>query len=222
MLRLRFGYRNQLADLKSRMQVIGETVYNAFYQTLDVVQNNKAELAKKIFESDSEIDKIAREAEDSCLRLVSLQSPFASDLRYVTGYLKIINDFERIADHCADICEIVSMENLKQKCACLDETVSILNETFEIYKKSCLVCLNLDTNLATEIYRSDDKIDSMFSGIVFNVSNSISEQSLSVFYGADLMFIAKYAERMGDHCNNISKRVIYMVEGFIPDEDYFR
>jgi len=218
---LRFEYRNQFDSLKLRILDMGKLISKILRETISVVQNNDTDLAKKISESDSEVDKMERDIESSCLKIVSLQSPFASDLRAVTGYLKIITDLERIADHCADICEIISMGNILNNSPCMDKTVSILEEVFDIYEKTCDVYFKLDVDAACSIYKSDDGIDSLFSEIIFEISDSISKNILNVYSGADLMFVAKYAERMGDHCANISKWVVYINLGFFPDKEFF-
>lgn len=219
--KLRFEYRNQFDSLKLRILDMGKLISEILRKTISVVHNSDTELAKMISESDSEVDKMERDIESSCLRIVSLQSPFASDLRAVTGYLKIITDLERIADHCADICEIVSMGNLSKNSECLKKTVSILEKIFELYEKTCNACFKLDADAACSIYKADDEIDRMFSEIIFEISDSISKGCFSVYSGADLMFIAKYAERMGDHCANISKWIIYINVGFFPDKNFF-
>ena len=219
---LRLEYRNQLGVLKSQIIEIADFVSDVFGQTIEVVQNNNISLAKKISESDAEVDQMGRNIEDNCLRIVSLQSPFASDLRMVTGYIKIVNDFERIADQCAEVCEIVSMGNLSKKCVvCSNKAVSILEEAFRVYKRTCDACFSLDAKEAKLIFLDDDKIDLMFSDIIFYISNSISKDSSIVSSAADLMFISKYAERMADHCVNISKWIIYINRGFFPDKKYF-
>ena len=221
-IKLRFEYRNQLETLKSQIFNMGEDVSEILCKTIDVVRDNKIQLAKKIFESDSDVDKIVRSIENDCLKIVSLQSPFASDLRIVTGSLKVVSDLERIADHCADICEIVSMKNLEKGCECSNEVVSILEKVYSIYNRTYVSCFNLDLEEAGRIYKSDDEIDLMFSKVIFSIAEAISKNSFSVFAGSDLMFVAKYAERIGDHCANISKWIVYMSIGVFPDSDYFK
>jgi len=217
---LRFGYRNQLNSLKTRILDMGKFISTVLYDTISVVQLQDISLAKKINE-DSDISKMGRDIESTCLKIVSLQSPFASDLRVVTGYLKIITDLERIAAQCAEICEIVCMNNLV-KGKCLNSTVSILQKVFDIYNRTCDACYSLDVDEARKIYKADDEVDADFSDIIFDISNSISNSEFSVCSGTDLMFIAKYAERMCDHCVNISKWIVYIDVGFFPDKNFFK
>ena len=200
---------------------MGENISQILSKTIEVFISANIKKAVEISESDVDIDKSGRSIEDSCLRIVSLQNPYASDLRAVTGYLKIVSDLERIGDHCSDICEIISMGNLKGQFGCYKKTVSILKEVSISFDKVREACFKLDIDTAKKVYLSDDKIDNNFSEIILNISDDISNRVFNVYMGSDLMFIAKYAERIGDHCVNISKWIVYMSLGFFPTPEFF-
>jgi phosphate transport system protein len=193
-----------------------------FTDTITAVKFVDLEISSKVIEKDDQIYEIEREIENECLKIISLQRPFAFDLRLVTGYLKVVSDLQRVAVHCADICEIILMKNLSSDNDCMMQVTSILTQVYEMYEDMLKSYSLLDVEMAKIVYRLDDAIDSMFSDIVFSVSSSISDKLLSVRFGADLMFIAKYAERIGDRCVNISKWVIYIKDGFFPNRNYFK
>jgi len=219
---LRFEYSNQLTSLKSRVIDFGKMVESIFTDTITAVKFADLEISSKIIAKDEQIYDLEREIENECLRIISLQRPFAFDLRLVTGYLKVISDLQRVADHCADICEIILMKNLLTDNDCKNQVVVILTRVYEMYKSVLQTCLLLDVEIAKIVYSLDDAVDSMFSNIVFSISSSISDKVLSVRFGADLMFIAKYAERIGDRCVNISKWIIYIRDGIFPNRNYFK
>ena len=112
------------------------------------------------------------------------------------------------------------MKNLLENNECKNQVLVILHKVFHMYELILKACSLLDVEIAKSVYKLDDKIDSMFSKIVFSVSSSISDKLLSVRFGADLMFIAKYGERIGDRCVNISKWIIYIENGFFPDRTF--
>lgn len=200
-----------------------EKITFVFAKTIDIFISIDTQEAKKILEYDVNIDKFGRAIEDICLKIVSLQRPYASDLRAVTGYLKVVSDFERIGDHCSDICEIVSMGNLESsKFDCYQKTIYILKKVGDSFNKISEACVKLDVDTAREIFLLDDEVDDMFSEIITNISDSISNRIINnVYMASDLMFIAKYAERIGDHCVNISKWIVYMKLGFFPKLKFF-
>lgn len=219
---MRFEYSNQLTSLKSRVIDFGKMIESMFTDTITAVKFVDLEISSKVIEKDDQIYEIEREIENECLKIISLQRPFAFDLRLVTGYLKVVSDLQRVAVHCADICEIILMKNLSSDNDCMMQVTSILTQVYEMYEDMLKSYSLLDVEMAKIVYRLDDAIDSMFSDIVFSVSSSISDKLLSVRFGADLMFIAKYAERIGDRCVNISKWVIYIKDGFFPNRNYFK
>lgn len=219
---MRSEYSNQLAYLKSRVIDFGKMIESIFISTIKSVENIDFNISSKIIGEDAQVYATEREIENDCLRIISLQRPFAFDLRLITGYLKIISDLQRIADHCADICEIVLMKNLSETNDCSYQVVTILKKVFDMYCKISEAYSSFDIEIAKDVYNLDDEIDLMFSDTVFSVSSSISTNLLSVRFGADLMFIAKYGERIGDRCVNISKWVVYIKDGYFPEKDYFK
>lgn len=220
---MRFGYKNQLDSLRNKVINMIEKISFVLSKTIDIFANIDTQEAKKILEYDVNIDKFGRTIEDICLKIFSLQNPYASDLRAITGYLKVVSDFERIGDHCSDICEIVSMGNLESpKFDCYQKTISILAKVGDSFNKISKACIELDIDTAKKIFLLDDEIDDTFSEIIMNISDNISNKVFSAYMGADLMFIAKYAERIGDHCVNISKWIVYMSLGFFPKLKFFR
>ena len=141
----------------------------------------------------------------------------ASDLRNITACLKIITDIERIADHCADICEIVMSSKISSESANMGRIISLLDCVQVMFKNVLNVFSSQNVDDAVNICSQDDEIDSLFSDIVLSICKAIAKNSLYVESEVDLLFIAKYAERIADHCTNIAEWVIYMKTGQHPE-----
>ena len=218
---MRYEYINQINSLKLKTVNFSKLVTSILDETITAVRDINLEIAEKVMKDDVNIDGIERDIENECMKIISLQRPFASDFRLMTGYIKLISNLGRIADHCADTCEIILTGKVSRDCPCKDQVVSTLRQVYGMFTSVLEACFTLDVNKAKEVYLSDDSIDISFADIITNVSSSISERLVSVYAGADLMFMAKYAERIGDRCVNISQWVIYMKEGMFPDEEYF-
>ncbi|MCL2311109.1 MAG: phosphate signaling complex protein PhoU [Firmicutes bacterium] len=193
---------------------MGEEVDRLLTKSIEALENNDMELAKKISKLDTNINKLEREIQEKCMKIILLQKPFASDLRILTGYSKIVTDIERIADQCVDICEIISMKKIVESPECVVKVVPILKKVSVMFKRTLRSCIEFNSDEARLICKSDDEIDAMFSDIILNVSNVISKNPTKIQAGADLMFITKYAERIGDHCTNIAEWIIYVSTGF--------
>ncbi len=210
-------FDRELTDLMEQMTDLGNTVDGRIEKTLEALRTQDRELAEEVANSDRAIDEREHMIEKMCLNLLALQQPIAGDLRMIAGCLKILTDMERVADQCADICEIVASEGLNGNSMTLSHVVKMLEAARSMYRGSLDVLLSRDMDTASRICREDDEVDAMFSRIVLEVCGGIAERPQSVMLDVDIIFIAKYIERVADHATNIAEWVIYMVTGNHPD-----
>jgi len=203
------------------MTDFSKLVVSVFDETIIAAREIDHEVAKGVASREVSIDDTERDLENECIKIISLQRPFASDFRLMTGYLKLASDLGRVADHCSDICEIVRTGKTVKDCPGKDQVISTLRQVYVMFTDVLDACFKLDVVKAKEVYLSDDSIDMSFADIITNVSSSISDNVISIYSGADLMFMAKYAERIGDRCVNISQWIVYMKEGNFPGAEYF-
>lgn len=177
-----------------------------------------AELAE---EAESNIDRMEREIEDRCMRLLLQFQPVASDLRVISSAMKMIGDMERIGDQAADVAEIVrymedkalvSEENLKPMAEFAASMVTSSIDSF----------VNRDLELAQKIIADDDVVDEYFDKIKKDLIDSISGGAQNGEFLLDILMIAKYIERVADHATNIAEWVVYSITGThkeIADQD---
>ena len=203
------------------MADFSKSVASVFDETIIAARDMSADVAKSVTSTEVNINDTERSLENECIKIISLQRPFASDFRLMTGYLKLASDLGRVADHCLDICEIVRTGKTVKDCPGKDQVVSTLRQVYSMFNDVLDACFKLDVAKAKVIYLSDDSIDISFADIITNVSSLISNNVISIYSGADLMFMAKYAERIGDRCVNISQWIVYMKEGEFPGAEYF-
>lgn len=170
-------------------------------------------ITKKVFDTDRQIDLKEREIESLCLKLLLHQQPVASDLRKVSAALKMISDMERIGDQSSDIAEIVRYidgSGLLYKAPLREmsrATAGMVNRSIEAYIKN-------DVSLAREVISSDDIVDGYFADIRKTLINEIAGGKANGEECIDILMIAKYFERIGDHATNIAEWVEYSVTGF--------
>ena len=141
----------------------------------------------------------------------------AGKLRVIASCLKIITDVERVADQCADICDIIQAGEIPAQSSVVNHVVQMLETAGAMFEKAMDAFIARDVELARQVCGMDDQVDAMFSKIVLEVCGTITENPQSVMKEVDLMFITKYIERMGDHATNIAEWVVYMETGVHPD-----
>ena len=210
MMRNRFD--EQLNELNSEMIRMGALCEEVIALAAKALDEGDRALAKKVAPLDTQIDQKERTIETLCLRLLLQQQPVARDLRQISAALKMITDMERIGDQAEDIAEIVLF---------LDERPSEHNGLLQQMARAAITMVTnsvdafvkRDTHLATQVVRSDDTVDRYFSDIKQSLITKISENPADGAYFLDCLMIAKYFERIGDHCVNIAQWVLFSITG---------
>jgi phosphate transport system protein len=170
-------------------------------------------LAKKIIAADDEIDYREKEIEGMCLKLLMHQQPVASDLRLVSAVLKIITDLERIADHASDISEITVNMAGKPYIKKLEHIPQMAEATMKMVTKSIDAFVKKDIELAQEVMDADAKVDKLFFTVKKDLLGMINKKTDPADQAFDLMMIAKYFERIGDHATNVAEWVVFTITG---------
>ncbi len=159
-----------------------------------------------------EIDDMEREIESICLKLLLQQQPVASDLRQISAALKMITDMERIGDQAEDIAEIIPFLDGRTGAELADfkpmaeATCKMVTDSIDAYVKQDLL-------LAKAVADHDDIVDDAFARVKATLIKMISENNADGEYAVDLLMIAKYFERIGDHAVNIAEWVEFSVTG---------
>lgn len=209
----RHFFDKELEDLHLELIKMSSLVEESIENTILALKKQDTNLAEKVFRNDDVIDEFERKIEKMCLNLIARQQPLAKDLRIISTSLKIITDLERIADHSADIAELtLRMANEKYIKPLVDipkmaELAKLMvNKTIDAYVKQ-------DIELAQKVIDSDDDVDDLFNKIKIELTNIMKNDSTAVDQVIDLLFVAKYLERMADHATNIGEWVIFNVTG---------
>ncbi len=175
------------------------------------------EVAREAKAHGHEIDQLEREIESICLKLLLQQQPVAKDLRVISAALKMITDMERIGDQAEDIAEIIPFLNGRTGAEFADfkpmaqATCQMVTDSIDAYVKQ-------DLELAKAVSEHDDIVDEAFSRMKDMLIQMISENKADGEYAVDLLMIAKYFERIGDHATNIAEWVEFSVTGIHKGE----
>ena len=206
---MRSKFDEQLADLNREMIEMGNGIIHSIKMAIEALISHDADKARQIMENDIEIDRQQKRIEGICFNLLIQQQPVARDLRTVTAAMKMVTDMERIGDHAADISEITvlmgrnsSVEKFEHIGRMATETMMMLNHSIEAY-------VQRDTAKAKEVIKHDDIVDDLFDEAKKDVIELILSSPEEGEEATDLLMIAKYFERIGDHATNIAEWVIY-------------
>ena len=210
MMRSRFD--EQLALLSREMIEMGALCERVIALSVKALEAGDAKLAASVAPVDAEIDQKERTIESLCLRLLLQQQPVARDLRQISAALKMITDMERIGDQAEDIAEIVPFLGVRGA-----EDLGILREmaqkTIKMVTESVDAYIKYDIMLARKVVADDDAVDACFSRVKSRLIERIAAAPDEGGRALDLLMVAKYFERIGDHAVNIAEWVAFSITG---------
>ncbi len=210
---MRNRFDAELENLNLELIKMGSLIETAIETSARALINRDLELIKKVNELEIEIDDMEKTIESHCLKLLLQQQPVASDLRVISTALKMITDMERIGDNASDIAEIAGFMVDQEFIKDLIHIPQMADATISMVKRSVDAFVNKDKYLALEVCRDDDIVDDLFRVIKGELIEKIREKAENGEQAIDLLMIAKYLERIGDHAENIAEWVIFSITG---------
>ncbi|MCF6463553.1 phosphate transport system regulatory protein PhoU [Clostridium sp. Cult1] len=210
---MRNRFDKELDLLNDELIEMGNLIESAIRAAITALKEQNVDLARRIVENDKEVDDMERTIEQRCLRLLLQQQPVARDLRLISSALKMITDMERIGDQAADISEIsIRLSNetyLKE----LIHIPQMAEAAIKMVKISIDSFVRKDIELVKEVISYDDTVDQLFDIIKNELVDLVREDRDSKEQVIDLLMIAKYLERIGDHAQNIAEWVYFAIKG---------
>ena len=215
---MRSKFDAQLRELGEKLTLMGAMCEEAIANSAKALLSGDSELAKKLAPLDLEIDRYERDIEALCLRLLLQQQPVARDLRQISAALKMITDMERIGDQAEDIAEIIGFLNGRsgEECAFVGH---MARAAISMVTGSVDAFVRRDVTLAHQVIAKDDVVDEDFRKVKATLIDWIAQRPDDGEYALDLLMIAKYFERIGDHATNIAEWVIFSITG-VHKEDH--
>ncbi len=211
-MRNRFDY--ELEALHEQLIEMGAEIEEAIGLAIEALIVKDVEKATMAVEYDAVIDRKEREIERLCLSLLLKQQPVAKDLRLISAALKMITDMERIGDQAADIAEIVISTVKKPEFRTVEDILRMATAASKMVTDSVDAFVNTDLVAAHKVIDDDDEVDNLFNKVRSDLVELIMEDTEnSAETALDLMMIAKYLERIGDHAVNIAGWVVFSITG---------
>ena len=209
-------FDEELARLHADLAEMGRRVDALMQDAIRCLKSMDRPLARRIVPRDAEINTMEKTIEHSCMTLLALQQPLARDLRVITATLKILTDMERVADQCADICEILSTVAGMAGQTASPRLLRMFGKARSMFAGALDAYLRRDAEAARTVCGMDDEVDALFSSSILDLCGQLEHHPSSVPSTVDFMFIAKYIERIGDHATNIAEWAIFVETGILP------
>lgn len=212
---MRNRFDKELVRLNDSMIEMGSLCEAAIDKALKALAANDTDLAKEAMEDDANIDEMERDIEQQCYVMLLSQQPVARDLRNVSAALKMITDMERIGDQATDIAEIAVTADLTAEFHNLElDTMAKVASKMVNSAVDAYVQKDLDT--VHGVYKQDDIVDQLFDKISAHIIHRIENKEIEGAKAVEVLMIAKYLERIGDHAVNIGEWVEFSITGEHP------
>ena len=209
---MRTRFDEQLGMLHKELVTMGALCEDAIAKSVRAMSDGDLTLAKSVPELSGQIDQKEREIEGLCLKLLLQQQPVATDLRVISSALKMVTDLERIGDNSGDIAEIVLKTNLSGVAEAgavrhmAQAVIKMVTDSIDAFVKR-------DVALAHQVILDDDGVDGDFNRIKKALLGRLRSPEADAEYALDLLMVAKYLERIGDHAVNVARWVLFSVTG---------
>ncbi|MCD8323094.1 MAG: phosphate signaling complex protein PhoU [Oscillospiraceae bacterium] len=214
---MRKTFDEQLDQLNESMIQMGAYCEQAIGFAVKALADRDQALAHKAIETDGEIDRMERDIEAMCLRLLLQQQPVASDLRFISSALKMITDIERIGDQASDISEIVLLLTEQEGVTYPKHIHAMAEAAIDMVGRSVDAYVKKDLALAKKVIAMDDTVDGLFDTVKSELIGRIAADPNCGEQALDILMIAKYLERIGDHATNIAEWVEFSLLGMHPE-----
>lgn len=213
----RIIFDNELKLLRENVAQMARKVeesYDELFKALAEQDENKIMELKK---NDKAVSKRQREIESQCLFLITKQQPIVGDLRVVTASLKVVTDIERVGDHVSDMADLLLRLQMKDLSLFSVHVETMIMATREMLHEAVEMFIARDVEAAKRVIREDDIIDECFNKVKYDLIDSLKREVKDADECIDVLMLAKYLEKIGDHAVNIGEWEIFQETGNISD-----
>ena len=215
---MRSHFDEQLTLLNNNLIEMGALIERAIAKATKALISQDADAAREIIDSDTVVDDKEKEIESLCLKLILNQQPVARDLRQISTALKMITEMERIGDHASDISELCVFLSSQAYIKQLEHIPQMAHATVNMVTDSIDAYVKKDLDLANKVIENDDIVDDLFVKVRKDLVSLIHDDVKNGEQAFDLLQVAKYYERIGDHAVNIAEWVIFSITGMHKDK----
>jgi phosphate transport system protein len=210
---MQISFDEELEVLKEKILLMGSKVEESIRLAMKSIMDRDSKLARKIIQSDRDINDIEIEIDEICHRLLALHQPMAGDMRFITSAMKINSDLERQGDLSVNIAERALTLNEVAPLKPFIDLPHLASIAQEMVKVSLDSLVNRDSKMARKVCERDDEVDQLNDQLIRELISYMLEDRANIKRALDIILVSRYLERIADHATNVAEDVIYMVEG---------
>ena len=210
-------FERELEGLRQDVLQMAEWVEDGYDCLFETLEKKDGETMKRFVRHDRVIGDMQRNIESKCLSLLTRQTPVARDLRTVSAALKVVTDLERIGNHLSDMAELFTRMGMEDPSVYSAKMPDMIKETRELIRKAAESFVNRNMDLAKEAIAYDDGIDDCFNQVKLDLVEALKKEGADADGCVDVLMVAKYLEKIGDHGVNIGEWEIFQETGVMEE-----
>ena len=214
---MRITFEQELENLNESLTEMGTKVEKIIERTFEAFGKNDRDALQKIIGGDGDVDRMEKDIEAKCLSLMLRQQPVAKDLRHISMALKVVTDLERIGDHAVDIAELAMRLDQKDAQSMIEYLPEMVENVKTMLRESIDAFVKKDRELARSMEERDDVIDGLFNRVKQEAVKLLKEDGAESDKVVDLLMLAKYLERIGDHAVNVCEWTEFFDTGLVKN-----
>ena len=214
---MRITFEQELENLNESLTEMGTKVEKIIERTFEAFGKNDRDALQKIIGGDGDVDRMENDIEAKCLSLMLRQQPVAKDLRHISMALKVVTDLERIGDHAVDIAELAMRLDQKDAQSMIEYLPEMVENVKTMLRESINAFVKKDRELARSMEERDDVIDGLFNRVKQEAVKLLKEDGAESDKVVDLLMLAKYLERIGDHAVNVCEWTEFFDTGLVKN-----
>ena len=213
----RITFENELKVLRGNVSEMAQKVEESYVTLFEALESQSEEVIVKLKNNSKAFSKRQREIESQCLFLITKQQPIVGDLRVVTASLKVVTDIERVGDHVSDMAELLLRLKMKDLSLYSVHVKTMFLATREMIHNAVEAFVERNMEGAREVIKSDDVVDECFNKVKKDLIESLKKEVKDADECVDVLMLAKYLEKIGDHAVNICEWEVFQETGNISD-----
>lgn len=206
-------FERDMNELQIQIEEMSRMVQATYKDLLDAISIKDEATIKAIIKNEKNFYDMKKRIEEQCLRVIIRQQPIATDLRIVSSILKIVTDIERVGDHAGDIGELILRIQMKPLADYSVHLEGMITAALELYASAINAYVKDDKTSSHQVIKDDDIVDDLFNKVKTDIIAGLREESTNADEYIDMMMLAKYLEKIGDHAVNVAKWQIFKEEG---------
>lgn len=208
----RISFKNRINNVKNEAEKMGQMVMGSHRKAITLLNDYNTDVVEEVVSKSKDIDQAAFDLERRCIKFIAVEQPVAGDLMFIESTIRVSSHMKRIGYLASNIAEVSALiKDVKVPSKLMEDLQYMADYVQMMLSKGFYAFLNQNIDMAKELREDDNKVDDLFDSILEQVTKNMFEDKENINQTINLIFIARFLERIGDRAVDIGERIIFML-----------